>query len=388
MVSSPKSPNPYQQASADQRAQSTAAQQSAIINNPNEYNNYGSQEYSIAGWEKTQGADGKWQYTPRYNKTTKLSRDEQQIANQDTATRYNLGRTATNQSAKLDSYLSERVDPSKWQAWQATAGPGEIRQDAGPTDRAAIEQAMNQSYRRQTDPQFRAQEAQLVNRGLNAGSQGYGTYQQGRDDSIGEQARQAYLASGAESRQAQDAYNQATSTRYQLGADWANQNNALRQAQAQEGFALRNQPINEIMALMGGSQVNMPSFSPFSRQGISAASPGGYQQQNYQNQMNYANNFNQGLFGLAGAGAQAGGYAYGKSDRRLKQAITPTPERLAGLPVYTFTFRDHPAVPLFLRGVTTAGVMSDEVRALHPDAVRVDGNGFDEVNYAALFRRH
>ena len=27
---------------------------------------------------------------------------------------------------------------------------------------------------------------------------------------------------------------------------------------AQEAFALRNQPINEIMALFGGSQVNMP----------------------------------------------------------------------------------------------------------------------------------
>ena len=43
MASSPKSPDPYKQASADQKAQSTAAQQSAIINNPNEYNYYGSQ---------------------------------------------------------------------------------------------------------------------------------------------------------------------------------------------------------------------------------------------------------------------------------------------------------------------------------------------------------
>jgi len=141
MASSPKSPDPYKQASADQKAQSTAAQQSAIINNPNESNYYGSQNYSIAGWEKTQGADGKWQYTPRYNKTTTLSPAEQRIAEQDSATRYNLGATAANQSGKLDAYLSERIDPSKWQAWQMAAGPqleisGPYRVGTGPASTA------------------------------------------------------------------------------------------------------------------------------------------------------------------------------------------------------------------------------------------------------------
>ena len=73
MVSSPKPPNPYQTASAQQGAESGAAQQASIINNPNEYSNYGSQVYSIAGWEPTQDASGKTIYTPRYNKTTTLS---------------------------------------------------------------------------------------------------------------------------------------------------------------------------------------------------------------------------------------------------------------------------------------------------------------------------
>lgn len=379
MASSPKSPDPYKQASADQKAQSSAAQTSAIINNPNEYNYYGSQNYDIAGWERVQGADGKWQYTPRYNKRTTLSAAEQAIAEQDSATRYNLGKTATEQSAKLRGYLNESINPGSWRAWQETAAPGEVRQDAGPTDRAAIERAMGESYHRQADPQFRAQDTQLALRGLNPGSPGYGTFQGAREDALGEQSRQAYLASGAESRNAQGAYNDAARMRYELGADWANQANTLRQAQAAEAGWLRNQPINEIASLMGLSQVNMPQFSSFSRQGIGAASPGQYQAQNYANKVASANAFNQGLFGLAGAGLSAGGYAYGKSDRRLKQDIVPLGQELAGAPLYAFRYRGQSELQ--------TGVMADEVRELHPDAVRTEPDGFDAVDYATLLRR-
>jgi hypothetical protein len=323
MASSPRAPDPYKQASADQSAQLGAAGSSAILNNPNEVSPYGSVNYQIAGWEQVPDAQGKMQNVPRYTRTTSLSPDEQRIADYDTGTRYNLGRTATQQSAKIGSYLNTSMDPSGWQAWQMGAGPGQIsqdfRQDTGTTDRAGIEDAMMASYRRQTDPQNRAAQAQLANRGLSPGSQGYGTYQQGQQDAQSEAARQAYLASGQESRQAQDAYNQvtglrnqATQTQYELGANYADRANQLRQAQSQEAFALRNQPINEIMALLGGSQVNMPNFSPFSRQGISAASPGNYMASNYQNQLASTNAFNQGLFGLAGAAGQIGAAGFGK----------------------------------------------------------------------------
>jgi len=312
MVSSPKSPDPYKQASADQSAQSSAAQASAVMNNPNEVSPYGSVNYQISGWEQVPGADGKMQNVPRYTRTTSLSPDEQRIAGYDTATRYNLGRTATQQSAKIGDYLNQSINPSGWQAWGLGAAPGEVRQDAGPTDRAAIEKAMSESYHRQTDPQNAAAQAQLANRGLSPGSQGYGTYQQGQQDAAAEAARQGYLASGAESREAQNAYNQAGQLRYQMGADYADRGNQLRQAQSQEAFALRNQPINEIMALLGGSQVNMPNFSPFSRQGIGAASPGSYMASNYQNQVASANATNQGIFNLLGSVAGMGGSMMGR----------------------------------------------------------------------------
>jgi hypothetical protein len=101
--------------------------------------------------------------------------------------------------------------------------------------------------------------------------------------------------------------------------------------------------------------------------------------QNYANKVASANAFNQGLFGLAGSALSAGGYAYGKSDRRLKEDIVPLGQELAGAPLYAFRYRGQPELQ--------TGVMADEVRELHPDAVRVGANGFDEVDYAMLLRR-
>jgi len=51
MASSPKAPDPYKTASAQEKAEMAASQSSAIINNPNEYNTYGQVNYDIAGWE-------------------------------------------------------------------------------------------------------------------------------------------------------------------------------------------------------------------------------------------------------------------------------------------------------------------------------------------------
>jgi len=287
MVSSPKAPNPYSQASADQSAQQGASLASSIINNPNEQSNYGSVNYQISGWEQVPDAQGRMTNVPRYTRTTSLSPDEQRIAGYDTATRYNLGRTATQQSAKIGDYLNKSIDTQGWQPW-ATG-----HEFSESTDRPTIEKAMMDSYHRTADPQNAAQEAQLAARGLSPGSQGYGTYQQGQQDAQSEAARQAYLASGSEAR-----------SNYQTAQSYWDQMNQLRQGQMQESFALRNQPINEIMALLGGSQVNMPNFSPFSRQGISASSPGQYMASNYQNQLAATSAMNKGLFDLAGAGVQ------------------------------------------------------------------------------------
>jgi len=120
-------------------------------------------------------------------------------------------------------------------------------------------------------------------------------------------AQQQQLANAAQLQQ----YNQALQAA-QFG------NTALQQS-LQQQLALRNQPINEIAALMSGVQVNMPQFQGYQGANVAAApifagtqAAGDYAQRNYANQV-AAYNAQMGLLGgLAGAaGTAAGGGFFG-----------------------------------------------------------------------------
>jgi hypothetical protein len=99
----------------------------------------------------------------------------------------------------------------------AIGSGGAMRQDAGPTDRKAIEQAMLARYRTQAGTDRAKEEAQLAARGLSPGSQQYSTVQDANNRQDVDAYNQAYLASGDESRAAQDAYNQVQSQRFAQG---------------------------------------------------------------------------------------------------------------------------------------------------------------------------
>jgi hypothetical protein len=284
----PTPPNPYQTAGAQQRAEVGAAGASSVINNPNVYTPYGSQTYDIAGWEQVPDAQGKMISVPRYNQRQTLSPDQMKLLGLNTQTEYNLGSTAVQQSAKMKDYLNKSVNPASWQKY------GTIRQDQTATDRPAVEKAMMDLYNRNAAGKNAAEQTQLAARGMNVGSSQYGSTAKRQGDEFTDAALKAYLGSGDESRAAQAAYNEAT-------AQMAGQ----RGQQAQEAFSLRNQPINEIMALLGGSQVTTPQFSPYQGQGVNAANIGQYIGNNYAQQSKQASDFNSGLFNIASAGAGA-----------------------------------------------------------------------------------
>src|SRR3546814_17777733 len=83
----------------------------------------------------------------------------------------------------------------------------------------------------------------------------------------------------------------------------------------------RNQPINEITALLSGSQVSNPASmsGPSPQTQVGGVDYAGLVNQNYQNQMNAYGAKMGGLFGLAGS---RGGAAI-MSDRRPKAEIQP-----------------------------------------------------------------
>jgi hypothetical protein len=154
------------------------------------------------------------------------------------------------------------------------------------------------------------------------------------------------------------------------------QDNARARA-LQEQLALRNQPINEISALMSGSQVATPQFGIAQSAMIPTTDFAGIQQQGFGNQMaNYQQqNANYqamlgGLFGLGRAGITA-------SDIRLKADIEPHGER-GGHAWYKFRYVwEDP-------GTVHEGVMAQEVMQTRPDAVSTHPMGFFVVDYDAL----
>ena len=164
-------------------------------------------------------------------------------------------------------------------------------------------------------------------------------------------------------------------------------NTAQQQALAQQ-MQLRNQPLNEISALMSGSQIQMPQFQGYTGSNVAAAPVfQGVQAQgqdaiNRYNVAQSANNaLTSGLFGLGGAalgGAMMGGpgsVAAGLfSDRRLKSNIKRVGTHSRGFGVYEYD----------IFGRRERGVLAQEVAQVFPDAVAMHPSGFLMVNYGAL----
>jgi len=158
-----------------------------------------------------------------------------------------------------------------------------------------------------------------------------------------------------------------------FGLETASRNQAINEMAQQ-----RQIPLNELAAMLSGSQVQAPSFVNTPQSQVAPADYMGTvygsanMAQNAYNQQMASNTANrQGLYGLLGTGATAGALAW--SDRRLKTDIERIGE-FNGLPVYRY---------LYIWGVPGVGVMADEAKALYPHAV-VNIGGFDAVNYEAL----
>jgi len=173
--------------------------------------------------------------------------------------------------------------------------------------------------------------------------------------------------------------------------------NAQRQAALQEQLALRSQPLNEIAAIMGGAQVQMPQFQAYQGADVAAApifgatqAAGNFAQQNYANQV-AAQNAQMGLYGaLAGMAGTAlggpfggalgtklfgGGAAPTPSDRRLKSNVVRVGTHSLGIGIYEYD----------IFGERQRGVMADEVEAVKPEAVTTHPTeGYKMVYYGML----
>ena len=294
------------------------------LNATDQFNPWGSVTYDQSGtWE-----DG----TPRFTQTTSLSPEQQAIFDQTQDAELNLAGLAADQSAMLQDYLGNPFeftndDASQW-AYDL-ASPRILQQ-----------QQQNEAKLRAT----------LINQGIRPGTAAWDS----------EMARLTMANSDQLNQLALQGRGQAFS----------------------EAMAQRNQPINEITALLSGSQVSNPAQ-------MSGATPGvgvggvdysGLVRQNYQNQLNaYQSKMGGigGLFGsVLGAAGSAGGFGALFSDRRLKTNIRRVGQTDGGIPLYSYRYISG--------GPVQIGVMADEVEAIIPDAVHMDASGFRKVDYGRV----
>jgi hypothetical protein len=326
----PAAPDPAKTANAQAQMNKETAITQYGLNATNQVTPDGSLTYEQIGkW-----ADG----TPRYQATTSLSQPQQGIYDTNQATQQNIATIGKGQSARIGDLLGTP-----------------LKLGNAETEARLMELGMSR-----LNPQFdRNQESlrtRLVNSGIKEGS----------------------AAWDAEMGRMSQSENDAITQLLLQGRGQANQ----------EIMAERNAPINEITALMSGSQVSNPTFTSTPQTNVAGVDYAGMVNNNYNAQMQGYNAQQAqgsaqmgGMFGLAGtlggAALKYGGGAAMFSDRRLKTDIRPVGKLDNGLTVYAYRYK--------WGGPMQIGVMADEVEGLHPDAVH-EVQGFKAVEYDLAVR--
>lgn len=317
------------------------------INNPNVVNPYGTQTTT---WEGN---------NPTLTQT--FSPSQQALYDQSTGTQLKLGQLAGQGADALKGLVGTGVDFS--------GAPVTGSYDA--TRKSVIDAMMgraNEDYAKQTD----AANSNLIAAGIRPGTKAYADNQQMIERSRNDARAQAEVAGGNAASQA-------------YGVDEARRRQAITEILAQ-----RQTPLNEITALLSGSQVSNPFSVPGYAQNTqvqpaplygAAQDTGAWNTGIYNSQAAQAGNLQSGLFGLGGAALKGAGAAYG-SDRRIKHQIRRIGTHPLGIGLYRFRYRPRYAYQWGHQEYI--GVMANEVLTVRPAAVSTHPDGYLLVDYARL----
>ena len=312
-----------QTASAQTASNRDTAITQQLLNMTNQVTPWGRSTYSQSGVATYIGADGKPVKTPTFTNTQTLSPNQQIINTQNETADINQNNIALGQIDRIGGVLNTpfKYDTGDHEQWAGDLY-GKLNNDTNQRNMGLMEQ-------------------KLANQGLQPGSAAY-------DDAM------RNLTYGQEKAR----------NDFMLGAYDTGMNTAL---------TTRNQPLNEVNALMSGSQVQQPSYINTPQTGVNGTDVAGLINSNYQNQSNQYQSKMGGLFGLGSAAL--GGWA--ASDKRLKTDIKKIGETpIKGVNAYKFRYKGSPLMQI--------GAMAQEVEKKIPDAVGIMDNGFKAVNYGRL----
>ncbi|MBB6304048.1 tail fiber domain-containing protein [Rhizobium leucaenae] len=334
------------------------------------------QTYTPDGWQQVSGY-----YVPTYTATQTLSPEQQAIFDQTQAAQLNLGTLANTQSAKLNDLLGQDFNPLATAPAAGTAPELQTDYLTGDVsaDRQRVEDALFSRLNTSLDQDRSSLDAKLANQGIKLGSTAYSNAQRDFGQNVNDARTSAIL--NATQQQAVEANTAAQAAGFHntaLQQDFQNKNTA-RSNYLTEQYAARSQPINEIAALLSGSQITNPNFVNTPTSNIPTVDYAGLVQQNYSNQMQayqqqqaQSQSLLGGLFGL-------GGKLISLSDERAKRDIKPVGE-LKGHKLYSYRYKSG-----FDDGQRHIGVMAQEAEKKNPAAVSTRPDGLKQVNYGSLF---
>lgn len=292
--SAPAPPDPKETAAAQTGTNVATAVAQQHLNNVNQVTPYGNLTFNQTGTYQFQDPNSGDTYDlPTYTATQTLSPTGEQIHGLNEQTQINLATIGRDQSARIGdllgrpvdmSGLPDRSDPASVNLpdLAAIAGnAGDVRKTYGTdfsADRQRVEDALMSRLNPSLDRDRSALESRLAAQGIRIGSEAYQAAMGDFGRKSNDARMQAILAggqeqsrlAGLEAQRAQfenAAQAQALSQGLALGQQgFSNQRtrnqdiDAARAAALNEQVALRNQPINEISALLSGSQVANPNF--------------------------------------------------------------------------------------------------------------------------------
>lgn len=370
MVSTPKAPDPTATAAAQAQYNQNTAVTQQLLNMTNQVTPYGTLTYNQTGNSTFTGADGKTYTVPQYTQTTTLNPEQQATLNQTQAAANNIAQTANSLSSSGLSSLGSAVDTSGAPALQTSLGSryssspgsnystslgngyttglgsgyqtsfgGDVLQAYNDAKNAVMDQ-----YTPTLDRNAEASRAQMVASGIRPGSAAYSANEQTIGDNytraadqatqtaqsvqnqlFNQQEQQASFGNSALLNQAQfgnesalnqfNAQNNASLTGQQFSnsalLNSANFNNSANSQWLQNYYTQRDQPLNELSALLSGAQVNNATTGASStpQTQVGGVNYSGLVENNYNQQLQQSQGMTSGLFSL-GTGLMGMGGSY------------------------------------------------------------------------------
>ena len=354
----PKTPDYAGAATATAEGNKAAALATGALNRPTQITPTGSQTWSLK-----EGADPNNPQPGDWIATTSYSPEQQKLYEGQTSAQQGLVNTA---NVGVGGLAGLGVGQGLGNTTPSFTGDVSKTADQFSADRQAISDALYANQTKYLGDQFARDDerlrSQLLSRGLTEGSAAYENalrdQQRTQNDAYGTAANNATSQSAQMQKLMQDALLNSASTQQNL------------YLQGLSGAATeQNQPLNQILALLGGGQVSQPNLQGYGQYGqyqgadlLGAANArynSGLSSAQYNNQVNSQNMQDLGMMLAA------------FSDRRLKSNIRPICALPSGQVLYAYDIFGQPS----------AGVMADETPA---EAVLTLPSGYQAVDYSKI----